>query len=269
MEWSSAWKLLCLALIAPLVDHSGVAADRNVRAPGATNAAVEIPTYSCEVIKTWPHDRTAFTQGLIFHQGALLESTGLNGHSTLRKVALQTGRVLRQIELPAQYFAEGLALMGSNLFQITWQNQRCFVYDLETFRKEKEFAYDGEGWGLTSDGESLIMSNGTDQLRFLEPKTFSVTKTLTVKARGQSLYRLNELEFVNGEIFANVWRTDFIARIDPASGNVVGLIDCTRLLPLSDYDASTDVLNGIAYDPAGQRLFITGKHWPKLFEVGL
>lgn len=225
--------------------------------------------YACEVIKTWPHDRKAFTQGLVFHNGVLFESTGLNGHSTLRRVELATGRVLQQVELPLQYFAEGLALVGSNLFQLTWQNQKCFVYRIETFRKEKEFSYNGEGWGLTTDSQSLILSDGTDQLRFLDPKTFTVTRTLSVSAAGRPLNHLNELEYVKGEIFANIWRTDFIARIEPASGKVIGVIDCTGLLSASDYDASTDVLNGIAYDPAGDRLFITGKHWPKLFEVRL
>ena len=225
--------------------------------------------YACEVIKTWPHDRKAFTQGLVFHNGVLFESTGLNGHSTLRRVELATGRVLQQVELPLQYFAEGLALVGSNLFQLTWQNQKCFVYQIETFRKEKEFSYNGEGWGLTTDSQSLILSDGTDQLRFLDPKTFTVTRTLNVSAAGRRLNHLNELEYVKGEIFANIWRTDFIARIEPASGKVIGVIDCTGLLSASDYDASTDVLNGIAYDPAGDRLFITGKHWPKLFEVRL
>ena len=237
---------------------------------GNTNRPVaQISVYSCEVIKIWPHDRNAFTQGLLFYDGKLFESTGLNGRSSLRKVDLETGQVLRKIDLPTQYFAEGLALLGSNLFQLTWQNQKCFVYDLQTFRKEKEFAFEGEGWGLTTDGKLLIMSDGTDRLRFLDPKTFTVTKTLHVQAAGQPLHRLNELEFVKGEIFANIWQTDFIARIDTGSGKVVGLIDCARLLPSSDYSPGTDVLNGIAYDLDADRLFITGKHWPKLFEVRL
>ena len=256
--------------IARAVEPAAVAPYKNPGAPAPTNSdSLQIAMYSCEVIHTWPHDRKAFTQGLVFHQGALLESTGLNGHSTLRRVELLTGRVLQQIQLPSQYFAEGLALVGSNLFQLTWQNEKCFVYDLESFRQEKEFVYSGEGWGLTTDSQSLIMSNGTDQLRFLDPKTFTVTRTVKVGAAGRPLHRLNELEYVKGEIFANIWQTDVIARIDPGTGNVLGLIDCSGLLLPSDYAPGIDVLNGIAYDSADDRLFITGKHWPKLFEIKL
>jgi len=236
----------------------------------ATQAAPPaLPMYSCEVVNSWPHDREAFTQGLVFLDGHLLESTGLKGHSSLRQVDLPTGRVLRQIQLPQEYFAEGLAVLGSNIFQLTWQNGKCFVYDLATFNKKSEFSYSGEGWGLTTDGRALIMSDGSGRLRFLDPMTFKATRTITVAASGRPLKRLNELEYVKGEIFANIWGTDFIARIDPATGKVLGLIDCTGLLSLTDYDTTTDVLNGIAYDSRSGRLFVTGKHWPKLFEIRL
>ncbi len=228
-----------------------------------------VAMYECEVVHTWPHDRAAFTQGLVFLNGYLLESTGLKGRSSLRKVELESGRVLSQLRLTEDYFAEGLAVIGSNIFQLTWQNGKCFVYDLATFNKEREFSYIGEGWGLATDGQSLIMSDGSEHLRFLDPVTFKVTRTITVAASGRPLQRLNELEYVKGEIFANIWGTDFIARIDPATGRVLGLIDCTGLLSPADYNATTDVLNGIAYDSRSGRLFVTGKHWPKLFEIKL
>ena len=225
--------------------------------------------YECEVVHNFPHDRAAFTQGLVFLDGYLLESTGLKGRSSLRKVELASGRVLQQVRLSEEYFAEGLAVLGTNIFQLTWQNGKCLVYDLATFNKRREFSYSGEGWGLTTDGQSLIMSDGSERLRFLDPKTFKATRTITVAAAGRPLKRLNELEYVKGEIFANIWGSDIIARIDPATGKVLGLIDCTGLLSMTDYDSTTDVLNGIAYDSRSGRLFVTGKHWPKLFEIRL
>jgi glutaminyl-peptide cyclotransferase len=229
----------------------------------------EIPVYTYEVVHVWPHQRTAFTQGLVFLDGALLESTGLEGQSSLRRVDLQTGNVIQRVEVPPGYFAEGLAALEGKLFQLTWQNRKGFVYDLHSFRLESEFGYAGEGWGLTTDGHWLIMSGGTDQIRFLDPKTFKDERRISVKALGQPVYRLNELEYVKGEIFANIWGTDQVVRIDPVTGEVVGLIDFTGLLPPQDRDENTDVLNGIAYDSSGDRLFVTGKRWPKLFEVRL
>ena len=236
----------------------------------ATNAATtQVPIYTYEVVNTYPHDPGAFTQGLVFLDGALLESTGLNGESSLRKVDLKTGSVLKRVEVPAQYFAEGLAVLGDKLFQLTWQNHKGFVYDLESFQLEKEFAYEGEGWGLATDGHSLILSDGTDQIRFLDPVTFEVKRSIRVLAGSRPVDRLNELEYIKGEIFANVWGSDFVVRIDPASGRVTGVIDFKGLLAPEDHGVNTDVLNGIAYDAAGDRLFITGKRWPKLFEVRL
>lgn len=232
-------------------------------------AGAPIPVYTYEVVHAWPHDRGAFTQGLLYLDGALYESTGLNGASSLRKVELKTGAVLKEISVPPQFFAEGLTLLNGKLFQLTWQNHECFVYDLATFNQKKEFSYPGEGWGLTTDGQSLIMSDGTSQIRFLDPATFEVKRTINVTIGDRPVALLNELEYIKGEIFANVWRSNVIVRIDPATGQVRGVIDLTGLLPQADRDLGTDVLNGIAYDAAGGRLFVTGKRWPKLFEIRL
>jgi glutamine cyclotransferase len=232
-------------------------------------AAAEVPAYTCQVVGVYPHDRNAFTQGLVCQDGALFETTGLNGRSTLRRVELRTGRVLQQASLTAEFFGEGMTILGDRIFQVTWQNHRGFVYDLATFAVEREFTYTGEGWGLTNDGRTLILSDGTDVLRFLDPVTCKVLRSVSVTNRGRPVAMLNELEYVKGEILANVWQTDTIVRIDPASGEVRGTIDCSGLLAREDYGFQTDVLNGIAYDAAGDRLFLTGKNWPKLFEVKL
>jgi glutamine cyclotransferase len=234
----------------------------------ATNSPAPI-AYTYQVVNSYPHDPRAFTQGLLFLNGTLYESTGMNGESSLRNVEFQTGKVLKQVPLSIEFFGEGLALVSNRLFQLTWQNQVGFVYDLETFQKLKEFSYEGEGWGLTSDGQLLIMSDGTDRLRLIDPDTFEVKKTLNVQAQGKPIYRLNELEYVKGEVFANVWGADFVVRINPSTGNVVGVIDFSNLLPVTERRFDTDVLNGIAYDPAGDHLYVTGKRWPKLYEVRL
>jgi glutamine cyclotransferase len=227
------------------------------------------PVYTYRVVNTWSHDRDAFTQGLVYLDGVLLESTGLYGRSSLRRAELNTGRVLQQVTVPPEYFSEGLAALQGKLYQLSWQNQKGFVYDLQTLQPEKQFAYAGEGWGLATDGQSLILSDGTDRIRFLNPATFAVERTINVSDHGRPVVRLNELEYVKGEIFANVWQTDFVVRINPATGAVTGWIDFSGLLSPTDRDATTDVLNGIAYDAAGDRLFVTGKFWPKLFEVRL
>jgi glutamine cyclotransferase len=234
-----------------------------------TNSPSGVILYTYEVVHTWPHDRGAFTQGLVYLDGALLESTGLYGQSSLRKVELETGKVLKQVAVPTNYFAEGLALMGNKLFQLTWQNGKGFVYDLDTFHLEKEFFYPGEGWGFATDGQSLILSDGSDRIRFLDPETFAVERVIRVTENGRPVNFLNELEYVKGEIYANVWKTSAVVRIDPATGRVTGEIDFTGLLPSGDYAETTDVMNGIAYDAKGDRLFVTGKCWPKLFEVRL
>jgi glutaminyl-peptide cyclotransferase len=236
--------------------------------PGAANDA-PVAKYTYEVVHVWPHDRSAFTQGLLYLNGVLYESTGLYGESSLREVDMNSGKVQRLVPVPAQFFAEGLALLHGELFQLTWTNHECFVYDLATFKQKKEFSYPTEGWGLTTDGQSLIMSDGTPQIRFLDPATFEVKRAINVAGGGKPVGMLNELEYIKGEIFANVWTSNYIVRIDPATGAVVGIIDLTGLLPPEDRAPDTDVLNGIAYDAAGDRLFVTGKHWPKLFEVRL
>lgn len=236
----------------------------------AAATASPVPTYGYEIVNTFPHDRAAFTQGLIYLKGILLESTGLNGRSSLRKVDLATGRVREEIDLPGEYFAEGMTVLGDQIYQLTWQNHVGFVYDLTTLQRLRTFSYTGEGWGLTTDGTSLILSDGSHELRFLDPKTFEVARTIQVFDRsGAPLRQLNELEYVRGEIFANIWQTPYVARIDPATGRLLGVVDFTGLLPRADYRADTDVLNGIAYDAPTDRLFVTGKNWPKLFEVRL
>ena len=255
--------LLLLPLFLSACTHSP-----DVPATPSLSPGSPIPQYTYEIVHTYPHDRGAFTQGLLYLDGVLYESTGLNNESSLRKVELETGKVLKQISVPAQYFAEGLALKDGKLFQLTWQNHKCFVYDLATFEQKKGFTYPTEGWGLTTDGQSLIMSDGTPQISFLDPNTFEVKRTINVTKGGKPVGYLNELEFIKGEIFANVWTTPYIVRINPINGQVVGVIDLTGLLPPEDR-AGTDVLNGIAYDAKGDRLFVTGKCWPKLFEVRL
>jgi glutamine cyclotransferase len=237
----------------------------------AKKAPVEegVKNYSYTIVNTWPHDPGAFTQGLIYLNGGLIESTGLNGLSSLRKVDLTTGKVQQQTRLSDEYFGEGMTVIGNRVYQITWRNQKGFVYDLATFAVIKEFTYTGEGWGLTTDGHSLILSDGTATLRFLDPETFQVTRSVEVTNDGQPMTQLNELEYVHGEIYANIWQTNSIARINPSTGVVTGLIDFTGLLPLPDRQPNTDVLNGIAYDADHDRLFVTGKNWPKIFEVKL
>jgi glutamine cyclotransferase len=237
-------------------------------APEVTTIPTEdIPTLAYSVVKTWPHDRGAFTEGLVFWGGMLIESTGLNGRSSLRKVDLESGLVRQEVKLSDQYFGEGIAVLGGKIYQLTWQNHRGFIYDVESLKLEGEFPFSGEGWGLTTDGRSLIMSDGTNRLRFLDPATFQVTRTIDVIAHGRPVRDLNELEYVKGVLYANVWKTEFVLQIDPASGRILGEIDFVGLLPQSDYARDTDVMNGIAYDPQGDRLFVTGKDWPKLFEV--
>ena len=216
---------------------------------------------------TYPHDPHAFTQGLIFADGHLYESTGQYGQSSLRMVDLETGHVLQSVPVDAHYFAEGLAAWSSTLVQLTWQNHTAFVYDRFSFRLLHTLSYPGEGWGLTSDGKALILSDGTPNLRFLDPATFHELRRISVTDHGKPIDQLNELEFVRGEIYANVWHSDRIARIAPRTGAVIGWIDLTGLLPGNMRSSSEAVLNGIAYDAHTNRLFVTGKLWPRLFEI--
>lgn len=229
--------------------------------PGST-----APLYSYRVVRTYPHDRDAFTQGLQYLDGFFYEGTGLNGRSSIRKVRIDTGEVVQRHEVPNQYFGEGITVFGTDLFELTWQSGTALVYDARTFAPRRTFSYVGEGWGLTSDGKDLVMSDGTAALRFLDPASFAERRRMTVTDGRTPISRLNELEFVKGEIFANVWTTDYIARIAPATGRVVGWIDLRGLLSERER-AGTDVLNGIAYDQANDRLFVTGKLWPKVFEI--
>lgn len=230
-----------------------------------------IPVYGFLVKHSYPHDPQAFTQGLTFKDGYLYESTGLNGKSWLRKVDLHTGKVLQQKDLPKEIFGEGSTLVGDEIVSLTWTSKYGFVFDAKTFTLKRKFTYDSEGWGLTSDAKYLYMSDGSPTIHILDPKTLKELRSIQVNAEGKPVKELNELEMVDGELFANVWGTDIIARIDPANGNVVGWIDLTGLLPPAQRGTSSAdaVLNGIAYDAKQRRLFVTGKMWPKMFEIEL
>jgi glutaminyl-peptide cyclotransferase len=232
----------------------------------AQAAAKSAPVATYKIVKAYPHDRLAFTQGLQYLNGVLYEGTGQHGQSGIRKVTLETGAVLQRQPLDAKYFGEGITVWGDTLLQLTWQSEIGFVYDLKTFKQLKTFTYPGEGWGLTHDGSRLIMSDGSPALRFLDPKTLKETGRVTVRDGTAPVDELNELEVVKGEVFANVWNTHRIARISPKTGQVTGWIDLTGILDPREA-VGADVLNGIAYDAAGDRLFVTGKLWPKLFEI--
>lgn len=220
-----------------------------------------------QVIKTYPHDRNAFTQGLVFHDGYLYEGTGQENRSNLRKVKLGTGEVVNQLNLESHLFGEGIAILGEKIYQLTWQTKVGFVYDRNTFRLINRIYYQTEGWGLTAIENRLLMSDGSNILYFIEPDSFAAVSTLEVYDNKAKVSDLNELEYINGEIWANIWQTDMIARIDPKSGKVIAYIDLKGLLVDSGADPKPDVLNGIAYDAAGKRIFVTGKNWPKLFEI--
>jgi glutaminyl-peptide cyclotransferase len=227
------------------------------------------PQYTYRVVNTYPHDRTAFTQGLEYRDGFLYEGTGITGRSSVRKVDLTTGRVLQNFDVPQPFFGEGITLVGNQIFELTWQSQTGFVYDKSNFQVLGNFKYPGEGWGLTNDGKQIYMSDGSSQIRVWDPATLKEVRRITVKDGDKPVTELNELEFVKGEILANVWRTDRIARISPADGKVLGWIDLSGILPPPERSGSDAVLNGIAYDASTDRLFVTGKLWPKLFEIKL
>lgn len=229
----------------------------------------DVPTYTYEVVESYPHDPKAYTQGLVFHDGMLYESTGQYGESTLRRVELKKGKVKKKIEVPGQYFAEGMTILNGKIYQLTWQQNKGFIYDLKEFKLEGEFNYEGEGWGLTNDGQYLILSDGSDRLRFMDPATFRVVKTVSVLNNQAPLVDINELEYIHGEIYANVWKMDKIARIEPHTGRVIAWIDLTGLRPEETLTSTENVLNGIAYDSTHDRLYVTGKRWPKLFEIRL
>jgi glutaminyl-peptide cyclotransferase len=232
-------------------------------------APAEPAVWGFKVVREYPHDPDAFTQGLFWLDGHLWESTGLVGRSTIRKVRLEDGRVVKSVAIPPGLFGEGIAPWGREIVSVTWQTGRGFRWDRATLKQTGSFRYPGEGWGLTSDGRSLILSDGTATLRYLDPATMRETARLQVTAGGRPVGNLNELEWVKGEIFANVWMTPLIARIDPGTGNVTGWIDMKPLVERWAGGNPDAVLNGIAWDAARSRLFVTGKNWPRLFEIAL
>jgi glutaminyl-peptide cyclotransferase len=272
-------------MIAPRLGFARVSRPRALAALGASAMAAALwlagsppveaqraaaPVYGYRVITSYPHDPRAFTQGLLYRDGALYESTGLYGESSLRRVELETGKVLQQIRVPKRYFAEGLALIGDALVQLTWQEHTGIVYDRRTFEQRRTFTYKTEGWGIDYDEKGgLVMSDGSDQLFFLDPKTFAVARTLRVRDAGRPVRNLNELEWIEGEIWANVWPTDRLVRVDPSTGAVAGWVNLDTLWPRAQRPPSADVLNGIAYDRERRRIFVTGKNWPRLYHIAV
>jgi glutamine cyclotransferase len=234
---------------------------------GRTYAAV--PEYSAVIVKTYPHDPRAFTEGLLYQDGFLFESSGLNGQSWIRRVALDTGAVVQQHDLDAKYFGEGIVIWKDRVIGLTYTTGIGFVYDLSTFNPISDFHYAGEGWGLTRDGSHVFMSDGTSDVRILDPDTLAESGRIHVTCDGRPIRNINELEWVNGEIYANIWQTNVIVRINPATGDVAGLVDVSNLAALAAERYVVDVANGIAYDAAGDRLFVTGKFWPALYQITL
>ena len=247
-------------------DTQHISAWRFPPALGIPRKTGQVPVLNVKLVRAYPHDLDAFTQGLEYYRGYLYESTGIAGQSTLRKVALRTGEVIQKISLPPQYFGEGLTIFRGKIYQLTWLSKKGFIYDLRSFRHIGEFSYDTEGWGLTHDDKSLIMSDGSNKIRYIDPASFTVTRTIELYADGQAVVNLNELEYIKGEIFTNIWHSPRIARIDARSGQLVAWIDLTSIVSKEAHNAEA-VLNGIAYDQAEDRLFVTGKNWSKLFEI--
>lgn len=261
--------LASLFAMAACANESELAESVTAESPRVPNnpSTTAAPVYSYRVIRSYPHDRQAFTQGLVYEAGELYEGTGLRGQSSLRRVDLETGLVRQQNVLPKQYFGEGITIFGDRIIQLTWQSRIGFVYDRASFQLVQQFSYPTEGWGITHDGNRLIMSDGTANLYFLEPETFTRIDHIEVYDDQGPVVRLNELEYVRGDVYANVWQTDRIARIELLTGRVAAWIDLTGLLSAVDRQPHVDVLNGIAYDAENDRLFVTGKWWPKLFEI--
>jgi glutamine cyclotransferase len=236
----------------------------------ATVARAAVPEYGYKVVRVFPHDISAYTEGLFYKDGFLYESTGETGESTVRKVDLETGKTLQRFDVPSQYFGEGIVDWKDRLMQLTWKSQTGFVYDLDTFKLRRTFSYSGEGWALTRDNKHLYMSDGSSTLRILDPDSLAQTGSIAVTADGVPVTNLNELEWVNGTIYANIWLTSRIALIDPKNGHVTSWVDLASLFDISQLpEPGNDVLNGIAYDVAHDRLFVTGKRWPKLFQIKL
>jgi glutamine cyclotransferase len=259
-----AGTMLWLGGCGPVVSVSALPSLPTVDADGPP--VDSIPVLNVRIVKVFPHDSKAFTQGLEFYGGFLYESTGLKGHSSLRKVAIAQGQVLQSVSLAPEYFGEGLTIFGKKIYQLTWLSKTGFIYDLRSFRKTGEFHYQSEGWGLTHDDQSLILSDGSNQLQFIDPATFRVQRRLEVYAGREAVANLNELEYIRGMIYANIWHSPRIARIDPHTGQVTAWIDL-REISAKEEEEPEAVLNGIAYDADGDRLFVTGKNWAHLFQI--
>ena len=244
--------------------------ERSQSAQTATSEGRVVPVrYGFRVVAELPHSTSAYTQGLQWDGGFFYEGTGLNGKSELRVVIPATGEAVKSVSLERKYFGEGITILGDRIYQLTWTSGRAFVYDKATLRKVGEFSYEGEGWGITTDGKSLYTSDGTDHIVVRNPKTFGVERTIEVRIAGRKINMLNELEWIDGEIWANVYMTDMIVRINPESGAVVGVVDLTGLQSPSDKRWQDDVLNGIAYNPTAKTLFVTGKNWNKVYQIEL
>jgi glutamine cyclotransferase len=271
-----AWALQRVRLALPMIvafTHAGCGTTQGKNPEHAaispTKAAANpqaVPVLRAEVIRSYPHDPHAFTQGLEYYDGYLYESTGRSGQSTLRRSILETGTILKSVSLPPQYFGEGVTIFRGKIYQLTWLSKIGFIYDVRTLRQVGEFHYESEGWGLTHDETSLILSDGSNKLQFIDPASFKVTRTLEVYAGNEAVTNLNELEYMNGEILANVWHSSRIARIDPRSGQVLVWIDLSSTVNRTKHEPE-DVLNGIAYDAKRRRLFVTGKDWPEILEI--
>jgi len=255
-----AWFKLAVVLIFTALPILAVVQSHRTHAGG-------VPEYTYKVVHTYPHDPSAFTQGLVYHDGFFYEGTGLQGHSSLRKVRLETGEVVQRADLSPEFFGEGIAIVKDQIVQLTWQSHTAFVYNLNDFHLLRQFSYSGEGWGLASHGTEIFLSDGTAEIRILDGNTFQEKRRLKVHDGNTAITELNELEFVEGELFVNIWHQDRIARISPQTGKVLGWIDLTGLLSPMYRLSPEAVLNGIAYDPAGKRLFVTGKLWPQVFEI--
>lgn len=267
VKWVGGIIVLVVASVLTVLGWSMMHTGKESRgdAPRAAPAPARLLDY--EVVATYPHDEEAFLQGLIWQDGGFYESTGQYGKSSLRRVEFPSGKVVKKVDLASDLFGEGLALVGDRLIQLTWTSNRGLVYDRESLKLVGEFSYKSEGWGLTYDGTNLIMSDGSSTLTFLDPQTFKPVRQLPVRLDGKPVYNLNELEFIEGEIWANVWQTDNILQIDPATGQVVSLLDLEGILKPSNKKGGEDVLNGIAYDAAQKRIFVCGKLWPLIFEI--
>jgi glutamine cyclotransferase len=270
--WSVPRERLAIVMIAAACLAGWITTNGRNAQPSALSTATAggnpqgVPILVAEVVESYPHDPHAFTQGLEYYDGYLYESTGRSGQSTLRRTVLETGAVLNQVNLPSEYFGEGLTIFRGKIYQLTWLSKIGFIYDVRTFRRIGEFHYESEGWGLTHDDASLILSDGSNKLQFIDPTSFKIVRTLEVYAGNVAVTNLNELEYIDGEIFANVWHSARIARIDPRSGQVLAWIDLASVVARSKHEPE-DVLNGIAYDAKRRRLFVTGKNWAEILEI--